>query len=82
MGLYGHHEASKRYKAWASLKYLTGLAPSPRLFIGDFNEVTNGTEKWGGSARQRSSMQAFQHTLECNLFDMGFCGPRYTWSNC
>jgi hypothetical protein len=82
VGFYGHHEAPKRYEEWALLKYLTGLAPSPWLCIIDFNVVTNGMEKWGGSARQRSSMQAFQHALECNLFDLGFCGPRYTWSNC
>ena len=28
-------------------------------------------------------MQAFQHTLEtCKLTDLGFRGPKYTWSNC
>jgi hypothetical protein len=28
-------------------------------------------------------MQAFQQTLEeCGLSDLGYCGPKYTWSNC
>jgi hypothetical protein len=28
-------------------------------------------------------MLAFQQTLEeCDLIDLGFVGPKYTWSNC
>jgi hypothetical protein len=33
--------------------------------------------------RKRPQMQEFQQTLEeCNLVDLGFRGPKYTWSNC
>ena len=53
------------------------------MCIGDFNEVINGTEKWGGNVRNRSQMQAFHETLEeCGLDDLGFHGPKFTWSNC
>ena len=78
-GFYGHPEAPKRHEAWDLLKLLARLDPSPWLCIGDFNEIVNGTEKWGGSMRQRWQMQAFQQTLEeCNLIDLGFRGSKYT----
>jgi exonuclease III len=82
-GFYGHPEMPKRHEAWSLLKYLAQSDPLPWLCIGDFNEVANGTEKWGGSMRNRSGMIDFQQTLEaCKLTDLGFCGPKYTWSNC
>jgi hypothetical protein len=83
MGFYGHLEAPRRHKAWELLKFLTRTDPIPWLYIGDFNKIVNGTEKWGGSVRQRWQMQAFRQTLEeCNLTDLGFRGSKYTWSNC
>jgi ribonuclease HI len=82
-GFYGHPEAPRRYEAWELLKFLARTAPSPWLVIGDFNEIVNGTEKWGGNTKPRWQMQAFQQTLEeCNLTDLGFRGSKYTWSNC
>jgi hypothetical protein len=55
----------------------------PWLCLRDFNEVLVQPEKLGGNLCQNSLMQAFQHTLEtCKLTDLGFNGPKYTWSNC
>jgi hypothetical protein len=74
-----HLEAPKRHKAWTLLRHLSRLDPLPWMCIGDFNEVVNGTEKWGGNVRHRRAMQEFQQVLEdCNLIDLGFCGPKYT----
>lgn len=82
-GFYGHPEASKRHEAWALLRYLGHLDPLPWMCIGGFNEVVNGTEKWGGRTRHRRGMQEFQRALEdCGLSDLGFCGSKYTWSHC
>ncbi|XP_059436383.1 uncharacterized protein LOC132169350 [Corylus avellana] len=82
-GFYGHPEASKRHEAWALLRYLGHLDPLPWMCIGGFNEVVNGTEKWGGRMRHQRGMQEFQRALEdCGLSDLGFCGSKYTWSNC
>jgi hypothetical protein len=37
----------------------------------------------GGNERSRNQMEAFQKTLEeCELTDLGFYGPKYTWRNC
>ena len=33
--------------------------------------------------RHWNQMAAFQKTLEeCDLTDLGFIGPKFTWSNC
>ena len=82
-GFYGHPEAPRRHEVWELLKFLARTATNPWLVIDNFNEIINGTEKWGGSMRQRWQMQAFQQRLEeCNLTDLGFIGSKYTWSNC
>ena len=41
------------------------------------------SEKWGGRGHPNGQMIAFQRVLEfCELSDLGFSGPKYTWSNC
>ena len=41
------------------------------------------SEKWGGGGRPNSQIKKFQSVLtKCKLLDLGFCGPKYTWSNC
>jgi hypothetical protein len=41
-------------------------------------------EKWGGSEKKnRSQMRDFLQALEeCELTDLGFSRPKYTWNNC
>jgi hypothetical protein len=82
-GFYGHPVPSKRYEAWALLRHLARLNPVPWVCVGDFNEIVELSEKWGGSSRPNSQMQAFQQVLECcHLSDLGFNGPKFTWTNC
>ena len=81
-GFYGHPDVNKRQEAWSLLQFLARLTPEPWLCIGDFNEVLTQLEKWGGRERPVKQMQDFQVTLEkCELSDMGFTGPKFTWSN-
>ena len=48
--------------------------------IGDFNKITNISEKEGGSDRPRQLMGNFVDSINwCNLKDMGFVGPNFTW---
>jgi hypothetical protein len=64
-------------------KILARMASNSWMCVGDFNKVLVPFEKLGGNLWQQSLMQAFQHTLEaCELTDLGFFGPKYTWSNC
>jgi ribonuclease HI len=82
-GFYGQPEAPRRHEAWALLKHLALFEPRPWMCMGDFNEIVNGTEKWGGKVRHRNQMQEFHQTLEeCELNDLGYRGPKFTWSNC
>ncbi|XP_059434865.1 uncharacterized protein LOC132167846 [Corylus avellana] len=82
-GFYGHPQVAKREEAWALLQYLAHLAPSPWVCIGDFNEIVESLEKLGGAGRANSQMLAFRRALEnCELSDLGFRGPKFTWSNC
>ena len=44
--------------------------------------ITTMSEKWGRGERISNQMRNFQQTLEsCELFDLGYKGPKYTWSN-
>jgi exonuclease III len=81
-GFYGHPETAKRKEAWALLRHIALLSPTPWLCIGDFNEILHANEKWGGASRVRSQMEDFQGVLtDCHLSDLGYSGPKYTWTN-
>ena len=67
---------------WDLLRHLTSIDPVPWVCIGDFNEILNLLEKWGGNKRQRGLIEAFQSTLEdCRLLDLGYQGQKFTWNN-
>lgn len=54
----------------------------PWLCISDFNEIIAQNEKWGGKDPKLYRMTAFSESMErCNLIDLGFKGPRFTWFN-
>ncbi|XP_031372557.1 uncharacterized protein LOC116187768 [Punica granatum] len=54
----------------------------PWVALGDFNEAATSWEKLGGSAASAKHMSLFNRMLdECALLDLGFTGPRFTWSN-
>ncbi|XP_059455195.1 uncharacterized protein LOC132185439 [Corylus avellana] len=81
-GFYGHPDSTKRGESWSLLSHLRGFSPVPWLCVGDFNEITHQSEKLGASRRRESQMEAFRAVLEeCYLGDLGFSGPKYTWSN-
>lgn len=48
--------------------------------MGDFNEIVDLSEKYGGAVRNEAQMERFRSTLEeCNLGDLGYKGSKYTW---
>lgn len=48
----------------------------------DYNEIVDNSKKWGAALRRENQMEDFRNTLEaCQLFDLGFIGPKYTWMN-
>jgi ribonuclease HI len=81
-GFYGHPNPSKRGESWSLLSLLKSFAPLPWLCVGDFNEITHQDEKRGACRRRERQMEDFRNVLDdCYLGDMGFTGPRFTWSN-
>ena len=48
----------------------------------DFNEIVTLSENFGGSGWKMGLMEAFQNTfVSCGLSDLGYSGPKFTWSN-
>lgn len=52
------------------------------LTIGDVNEIVTQSEKWGGRPINHCRANLFKNTINsCNLIDLGFNGPKFTWIN-
>lgn len=49
MGFYGALVTSRQDESWALLKVMRDRSNLPWLAIDDFNEITSGSEKEGGS---------------------------------
>ena len=67
------------------LDYLQNLAMNislPWILLGDFNDMIYEEEKLGGLLVNRTCIAAFRNCLDkCGLIDLGFHGPRFTWTN-
>ena len=54
----------------------------PWLLLGDFNEVLSSENKFGGRSINLNRALDFKECLDtCSLLDLGFSGPKFTWSN-
>lgn len=50
--------------------------------LGDFNEVLCGEDKFGGDQVKLNRALEFKGCLdECNMLDLDFAGPKFTWTN-
>jgi endonuclease/exonuclease/phosphatase family metal-dependent hydrolase len=57
-------------------------SPDKWLCLGDFNEISNLSEKVGGAIRNEAQMEAFRETLDkCQLRNLGYKGSKFTWRN-
>ena len=80
--IYASPNFTKRKILW---NYLKDLSPSIRLpwvLLGDFNDMLSEDETMGGLPLTSSRINAFQDYLDyCGLMDLGFHGPKFTWTN-
>lgn len=61
---------------------MASLHSSPWIIARDFNEVLADNDKFGGRAMNANRSLLFKDCLDsCNIVDLGFSGPRFTWSN-
>ncbi|XP_042990668.1 uncharacterized protein LOC122317666 [Carya illinoinensis] len=81
-GFYGHPNSAKRPESWHLLRGLKPTGNLPWLCLGDFNEITHQSEKVGAANRPYRQMVQFRNSLSfCKLYDLGFHGDKFTWSN-
>ncbi|XP_024021734.1 uncharacterized protein LOC112091706 [Morus notabilis] len=81
-GFYGNPSRSDRHHSWTLLLRLKSLSNLPWVVAGDFNEILFLSKKEGGNNRYYPSMNQFRDTVEsCDLVDLGFVGPKFTWDN-
>lgn len=58
------------------------IIQSPWLVCGDFNDVLSTNEKWGVQNASVSRIRDFSNCINsCNLTDLGYSGPKFTWCN-
>ncbi|GAA0174134.1 hypothetical protein LIER_41668 [Lithospermum erythrorhizon] len=83
VGFYGHHEVTKRKFSWELMRHIDSLSQLPIVFIGDFNEVLKASEHVSQRTfRPTWQMNNFNQAVkDCGMFDIGFKGYPYTWSN-
>lgn len=73
---------NKKKALWDSLSLLAENLNYPWLIMGDFNDFSSPSEKFGGHLPCIVRMNYFNKFLNaCNLIDLGFIAPRFTWTN-
>ncbi|KAK6780088.1 hypothetical protein RDI58_022272 [Solanum bulbocastanum] len=72
-----------RKPLWDRLLYFADKTDSiPWCTVGDFNVITDADEKLGGCVYNMKKSLEFIGVIEaCGLMDLGFSGPKFTWSN-
>ncbi|KAG5599223.1 hypothetical protein H5410_030593 [Solanum commersonii] len=72
-----------REPLWDRLLHLSdSSSTTPWCTIGDFNVITDIDEKLGGIPYNMRKSLGFIGIIEaCGLMDLGFNGPKFTWSN-
>lgn len=79
---YGSPSANMRRQSWILLRNLASLNVTPWIIFGDFNEVCFSWEIKGNKIRGEWQMRQFREVVEeSNLYDLGFQGHQYTFSN-
>ncbi|KAK3037266.1 hypothetical protein RJ639_029678 [Escallonia herrerae] len=75
------HWCSKR-QFWENMDLIGNSFSGPWICIGDFNAISNQSEKQGGRPVQNSSPGGLNGFINNNfLLDLGFSGNPFTWTN-
>ncbi|XP_023918482.1 uncharacterized protein LOC112030031 [Quercus suber] len=80
--IYASPRSAERHILWNNLIKVADLHNMPWVIAGDFNEPLLEDDKFGGRAVSVNRSLLFKECLDyCNMIDIGFSGPRFTWSN-
>ena len=78
--VYGEPDHTKRLAVWDELSSLQPATGEPWFLTGDFNEITDNSEKKGGPERAEGTFCAFRTFLsENDLFDIKHYGNFLSW---
>nr|XP_023900291.1 uncharacterized protein LOC112012143 [Quercus suber] len=79
--VYASPRSAERHILWNNLIKVANLHNMPWVIAGDFNEPLLEDDKFGGRAISVNWSLLFKECLDyCNMIDIGFSGPRFTWS--
>ena len=80
--VYANPNLETRLKFWDHLVNFASTHSVPWVVAGDFNDILSSHEKLSSTPANSRRMNAFHNCLDaCNLLDLGFNGPRFTWTN-
>ena len=80
--VYSSPRFAERFILWNNLIKTAKLHDMPWVLAGDFNEPLSEEDKFGGRAVSVNMLLLFKECLDkCNMIDIGFSGPRFTWTN-
>ena len=80
--VYASPRSEERIILWENLAKVADLHRLPWVLAGDFNEPLIDKDKFGGKGVSINRSLLFKDCLDkCSMVDLGFAGPRYTWTN-
>lgn len=80
--IYASPRFAERTIIWDNLSTPSEMHSLPWVIAGDFNEPLNNEDKFGGRGVSINRSMLFKECLDkCNMLDLGFSGPRLTWTN-
>ena len=80
--VYASLKSAERQILWNNLMRVAELQNMSWVIAGDFNEPLVEEDKFGGRAVSVSRSLLFKECLDkCNMIDIRFFGPWFTWSN-
>ncbi|XP_030930737.1 uncharacterized protein LOC115956530 [Quercus lobata] len=80
--VYASPRHRERCILWNNLNTIANSHNLPWIVVGDFNEMLSNDGKLGGRPISLYRANLFKECLDsCNMADLGFNGPRFTWTN-
>ena len=80
--VYASPRNAERHILWENLIKVADLHNKPWVIAGDFNEPLLDEDKFRERPISIYKSLLFKDCLDkCNMVDLGFSGPRYTWTN-
>ena len=82
MAIHGPPYLGKKRRFWELMEDIITRFSGVWLMFGDLNCIASSKDKLGGSSRGESSSRCFQNFISnVGAIDLGFCGPKFTWTN-